>query len=556
MAKGSSSALKRLSGLLKLDRKDILQTFYYAIFAGLLNLSVPLGIQAIVNLIQGGRVSTAWIVLVVLVTTAVGFVGVLELMQVRIVETVQQKIFTRASFEFTYRIPKIKMQELEGTYPPELANRFFDVMNVQKGVSKLLLDFPSAFVQILFGLILLSLYHPFFILYGLLLVFLIWLVFKFTASKGMDTSLEESKHKYKVAHWLQEMARSLIGFKMSGRTDLGMRKGDYLTSKYLSSREGHFGILKIQYIKLIVFKVLVTGGLLAIGGMLVLNQEMNIGQFVAAEIIILLILGSVEKLIKGLDVIYDLLTSLEKMGQVVDKKLEKSEGENSLAGIGPLSIELEEVTYTVPQSNRHILKNISLKIPAGKKLLLKGANGSGRTALLKLVAGINEVSQGNIYVNDLSLKGLKLNEYRDRLGIFLPEEFPFEGTLLENITFGDKSIPDKDIHWAIEQVGLSKFVKEQPLGLNSIIYPEGKFISSLIGKRILLARCIVKKPDLLILKEPLENFEKNEAMRLLDFFTDPSHSWTILVASRNGIWEQVCDQAVLIENGEIKNQDN
>lgn len=554
MAKATSSALKRLTGLLKLDRKDILQTFYYAIFAGLLNLSVPLGIQAIVNLIQGGRVSTSWIVLVVLVTVAVGFVGVLELMQVRIVENVQQKIFTRASFEFTYRFPKIKSEELEGQYPPELANRFFDVITVQKGVTKLLLDFPSAMVQILFGLILLSLYHPFFIIYGLLLVILLWLVFKFTAKKGMETSLNESKQKYKVAHWIQEMARSIISFKMSGRTSLGMTKTDHLTSKYLDEREGHFGILKIQYIKLIVFKVLVTGGLLAIGGMLVLNQEMNIGQFVAAEIIILLILTSVEKLIKGLDTIYDLLTSLEKLGQVVDKKLEKTEGENSLEGTGPLNIELDDVTYAI-DGNEAIVKDVSLQIPAGKKILLKGTSGSGRTSLLKLIAGINEISKGTLYANNLSVKGLKINEYRDRVGVFLPEEFPFEGTLLENITFGDKSIPEKDIHWAIEQVGLSKFVKQQPHGINSMIFPEGKFMSSLVGKRIILARTIVKRPDLLILKEPLELFEKEEAERLLKFFTDPSHKWSLVVASRNNYWENYCDETILLENGRILKQD-
>lgn len=551
MAKGSSSALNRLSGLLKLDRKDILQTFYYAIFAGLLNLSVPLGIQAIVNLIQGGRVSTSWIVLVVLVTIAVGFVGILELMQVRIVENVQQKIFTRASFEFTYRFPKIKMEQFEGSYPPELANRFFDVVTVQKGVSKLLLDFPSAMVQIIFGLILLSLYHPFFIIYGLLLIGLLWLVFKFTAGRGLETSLDESKHKYRVAHWIQEMARSSIGFKVSGRTQLGMAKSDHLTSKYLDAREGHFGILKIQYIKLIAFKVLVTAGLLAIGGLLVLNQEMNIGQFVAAEIIILLILGSVEKLIKGLDVIYDLLTSLEKLGQVVDKKLEKTEGENSLKGTGPLNLELDEAGYSI-NGNDPILKNISLTIPAGKKILLKGSNGSGRTALLKLIAGINELSHGAIYANDMSLRSLPPNEYRDRLGIFLPEESPFEGTLRENITFGDKSIPEKDILWAIKHVGLSTFAKQQPQGLNSMIYPQGRFISTLMSKRIILARAIVKRPDLLIMKEPLEQFEKEEAERLLKFFTDPANKWSIVVASRNDFWENYCDETIVLEDGQIK----
>lgn len=548
----TTSSLQRLGGLLKLDRKDILQTFYYAIFAGLLNMSVPLGIQAIVNLIQGGRVSTSWIILVLLVTLAVGFVGVLEIMQIRIVENIQQKIFTRSSFEFTYRFPKIKMKEFNNTYPPELANRFFDTLTVQKGVSKLLMDFPAALLQILFGLILLSLYHPFFIIYGILLVALIYLVFKFTALRGLETSLTESKNKYKVAHWLQEVARSVISFKISGKTNLALEKNDKLTEKYLNAREEHFGILKLQYIKLVVFKVLVTGGLLAIGGILVLNQEMNIGQFVAAEIIILLILSSVEKLIKGLESIYDTLTSLEKLGQVVDKKLERPGGEILISSTNPLNIEVSEMYYI--EKDKTILKNVSFEIPAGKIVVIKGASGSGRTILLKIVAGIVEATKGSVYINNHSLKGVNLNEYRSRLGVYLTEEFPFEGTLLENLTFGDKTIPEKDIYWALENTGLSRFVKEQPKGLQTMIYPEGKFIPSIIAKKIVLARSILKRPDVLILKDPLEPFESEEAMKIFKFLTSGENKWSILVASQNPVWDSVSDKTVNLEYGITKNR--
>ena len=118
MAKTILTSWQRLIGLLSLDKKDVFQVFYYAIFAGLVNLSLPLGIQAIINLIQGAQVSTSWIVLVVLVTLGVAFVGGLQLMQIRIIENVQQKIFTRSSFEFAYRFPKIKMSELRNYYPP------------------------------------------------------------------------------------------------------------------------------------------------------------------------------------------------------------------------------------------------------------------------------------------------------------------------------------------------------------------------------------------------------------------------------------------------------
>ena len=189
---------QRFIGLLKLERRDITQVLYYAVFSGLISLTLPLGIQAIINLIQGAQVSTSWIVLVVLVTIGVAFVGVLQLMQMRIIETIQQRLFMRASFEFTYRFPKIKMNELYNFYPPELANRFFDVLTVQKGLAKLLLDVPAAALQIIFALILLSLYHPFFIAFGLLLIVLIYVVFKYTIQRGMKTSLVESKKKYIV----------------------------------------------------------------------------------------------------------------------------------------------------------------------------------------------------------------------------------------------------------------------------------------------------------------------------------------------------------------------
>ena len=351
------SPLQRLVGLLRLEKKDLLQVIYYAVFSGLLSLTLPLGIQAIINLIQGAQVSTSWIVLVILVTIGVAFVGVLQLMQIRIIETIQQRIFTRASFEFTYRFPKIKMNELRNYYPPELANRFFDTLNIQKGLAKILVDIPAAVLQIVFALILLSFYHPFFIAFGILLLILIYIVFKFTAQKGMDTSLQESKHKYKVAHWIQEVARAVVSFKLSGKTSLAVTKNDELVNDYLVARESHFRILVIQFIQMVGFKVVVTAGLLLIGGLLVLNQEMNIGQFVAAELIILLVITSVEKLILGLESFYDVLTSLEKMGQVVDKDLEIQEGDMPEFKDN-FSLELDNVSYKVPQKERNILKLI------------------------------------------------------------------------------------------------------------------------------------------------------------------------------------------------------
>ena len=184
MSDKKMTAWERFLGLITLEKRDIAQIFYYAVFNGIVALSLPLGIQSIINLIQGAQISTSWIVLVVLVTIGVGFSGALGYMQMRIIETIQQRIFTRSSFDFSYRLPKIKSSEMFNSYPPELANRFFDTLSVQKGLSKILVDVPTALLQIIFALILLSFYHPFFIVFGLLLLLLIAAVFNYTAKKG------------------------------------------------------------------------------------------------------------------------------------------------------------------------------------------------------------------------------------------------------------------------------------------------------------------------------------------------------------------------------------
>ncbi|MBE7685085.1 ATP-binding cassette domain-containing protein [Tenacibaculum piscium] len=544
---------QRFLGLLTLEKKDVLQISYYAVFEGIVALSLPLGIQAIINLLQAAEISASWVVLVILVTGGVAFSGVLKFMQIRIIETIQQRIFTRASLELSYRFPKIKMSELRNYYPPELANRFFDTLTIQKGISKILIDVPSAFLQIIFALVLLSFYHTFFILFGFLLLLLIYLVFKYTAKIGLETSLNESKNKYKVAHWLQEIARTIISFKVAGKTTLALDKSDDLVSDYLKSRDSHFKILIIQYIQMISFKVIVTAGLLLMGGFLVLNQKMNIGQFVASEIIILLIISSVEKLILGLESFYDVLTSIEKLGQVIDKPIENQQG-STVSDTKPFKIEIQNISYTIFEKEKPILKDISFHIEPNDRILIQGESGAGKSSLIQLIAGITTPTAGNIFVNDLSIKSLQINNYRAYLGMSLSEENPFEGSIRENVTFGDITISDDEIYTVFEIVGLTDFLKYQENGLETQLKPEGKHIGYTISKKIILARAIIKKPKLLILEDPLDQFEKKEANKIIDFITNPSQKWSLIIVSSNDKWEEKCTKKITLHKGKIINK--
>jgi ABC-type bacteriocin/lantibiotic exporter with double-glycine peptidase domain len=545
--------LNRLTNLLKLDRKDILQVFFYAIFAGLVSLSLPLGIQAIINLIQSGRVSVSWIVLVVIVIIGVALVGILSIMQLRITENLQQKIFVRSSFEFSYRLPKIKFEEYYNQYPPELANRFFDTITIQKGASKLLIDFSTALLQIIFGIILLSLYHPVFIFFGLVLISLLYIIFKFSFASGLDTSMKESKYKYKVVGWLQEIARNNFSFRKKNNYEFALKKNDKLVSEYLKYRERHFTIIKRQYTQLIVFKVIITAGLLLIGGFLVLNQQMNIGQFVAAEIIILLVINSVEKIVIGLETFYDVLTAVEKIGQITDLQIEVSQDTTNEICYNNITLEAENIKFKFSDSPDYILNDINLKIQNEEKILLDGNNGSGKTTLIRILCGLLDPVSGSLFINDDTYRKIDLEQYRSQIGTILTGETPFEGTILENITFKNPSITQDQIKWAIDSVKLGSFIKSLPNGLDTKILPEGKQLSSSNAQKILLARSIINNPKILFFEEALDKMDTAIAKEVIDFLTAKENKWTLIVSSKNSYWKEKCTRTITMTEGTIIN---
>jgi len=543
--------LKRFYNLLQLDKKDVVQIFFYAIFAGFLSLSLPLGIQAIINFIQSGHASVSWIVLTIIVIVGVALVGVLSLMQLRITENLQQKIFIRSSFEFATRLPKIKFEALYNSYPPEIANRFFDTLTIQKGTSKLLIDFSAALLQIAFGLILLSLYHPFFIVFGILLFFLLYFIFKFSYKSGLDTSLKESKFKYKVAGWLQEIARNNFSFRNDLNYNYALKKNDDIVSGYIDYREKHFNVIKRQFIQLIGFKVLITATLLSLGGYLVLSQQMNIGQFVAAEIIILLVINSVEKIILGLETFYDVLTATEKIGQVSDMELEEETSEPYDNCYTNISLETENLMFRFPDSKQKTLSMVSLKIEQGEHIFLDGKNGSGKTTLMRILSGLLQHTAGSFYINDDTFKKINLRQYRSQIGTIIHGETPFEGSILDNITFNDKTITNEDLKWVVTGLQLNSLVKSLPNGIETQIFPEAKQLSSSNVQKILLARSIIHKPKVLFYEDPTDTMDENVAKEIIDFLTAKEHNWTIVVSSKNPYWKTKSNRIITMEDGKI-----
>ncbi|MCH7396952.1 ATP-binding cassette domain-containing protein [Belliella sp. DSM 107340] len=522
--------LRRFGRYLNEEKKEVYAIYFYAILNGIVSLSLPLGIQAILNFILGGRISTSWILLVVVVGAGISFGGFLQISQLYLTEKLQQRIFTKAGFSFAYRLPRLRLDDLHDKHAPDLVNRFFDAVNLQKGMAKILIDFSAASIQVFFGLLLLAMYHPFFIIFGFVLILLLILIFYFTSPAGMETSLKESTSKYKVAYWLEEIGRTMATFKLAGNSKLPFMRVDKLLQSYVEFRNKHFAVLIFQYKILIAFKVLIVCSLLVAGSLLLINNEISIGQFVAAEIIIVLVVNSVEKLILTLETVYDTLTATEKLGQILDLPVEKIEGtDKSLTSeFQGLEFKLRNVSYQSRDGQFKILDDVTLELKTGEKVILTGASGSGKSTIMYLLAGLYSEYSGKILVNGLPIETMNLDKYRSFIGDSLTHQSIFHGTIYENITLG-KDVDDKQIREVIDLVGLKDYIYTLPNDWDTGLMPEGKGLSKKIISKIIMSRCLVGTPKALILEDLFNYFDDQIKDEVGDYIL--KGPWTTVMVS-------------------------
>ena len=538
---------QKLLALLAADKREIWYVYFYAILSGLISVLLPLSMQAIVNYVSGGEILNVIMVLIVAVILGTVVAGVLQIVQMTLVEVLQRRIFVKIAFEYAYRIPRIKESALYNYFTPELVNRFFDVLTIQKALPKVLIDITSNTLQIIFGLILLSFYHPFFVGLSFVLIIILFLIFRFMGPKGLQTSILESDYKYKLVHWLQEVAKSAHSFKIAGFTNAPVHKTDFLVRNYLNARSKHFQILRTQYSALVVFKVLIIASLLIFGTVLVTERTISLGQFLATEIVVILLLGAVEKLILSLDVVYDILTACEKVSKLTNLPLEKQGGlqfpkQNTKQGVALKTINL---SLKLPQHSHKILENINFEIKENEKVWVRGSPEKLK-AFSQVLQGFYDY-EGNMRIDGLSSREIGLTHWRDILSVNYHKNEIFEGSIEENISMGKNHITLQDVFWAVEKTGLADWVYALPEGLRTQILAGGKGITEAYCSQIMVARCIAERPRMVIFNtELIQDLPVEKQKDIINLLFDGENKWSLLLFCTDEKIGKNCDKTFLI----------
>ena len=544
---GHASPFYRFMSLLRSERAEIGSIIMFSIIAGGLYLATPLAVDAVVNSIAFGGEQQVYVQALVILSLALlallGLRALIRAAQAIVMEQIQCRIFVRMTADLAFRLPRVQMEALDRLQGPELINRFFDVVVLQKSAASLLLDGVNVLFSTLMGLLVLGIYHPMLLSFALGLLLLIAGVVLLPARRGVRTSIQESYAKHAVVGWLEQIVMFPLLFRTRGGAELACQRADILAQNYLSARRSHFRVLMGQVAGILIIQAVASAVLLSLGGWLVLRGELTLGQLVASELILAAIIAALGKLGKQLESWYDALAAVDKLGYLVDLPVERETGETpGTTGGAGLAVELRKVTFAYDPS-RPVLNNLSCRIPSGGRVGVVGAAGHGASTLLDILAGLRQPRDGTTLLDGLDLRQWRLEAVRREVALVRGHEL-VGGTISENIRLGRPDVTLQDIQAALQQVGLLDTLLHLPAGLDTRLNPGGAPLPSSHRSLLMMARAIVGRPRLLLVDETLEGMDVEFLPAMQALLFGGARSWTTILVTRDPDMLSQCDSVI------------
>jgi putative ABC transport system ATP-binding protein len=528
------SPVRRLVSLMKPEAGELWTITVFSAITGLLYLALPLAVNAFIsNLSFGARsgpVVQGLIAIAAVLFVCLAVAGALRAIQHMVAEVIKRRIFVRLASDLSNRLPNVDMEALDGVHAPELVNRFLEVVTVQKAASMLLLTGINLVLSATIGLTVLAFYHPFLLAFALALLVVLATIVVMAGRGAIPSSIRESVCKYQVVDWLEELARHPRLFKSAGGAELAMRRADDLTRGYLEARRQHFRVLLRQIVGLLGMEVAAGTVLLAVGGWLVLNEQLTLGQLVAAEIIVSAIVAAISKLGKQFEAWYDAVAAVDKLGHLVDLHLERAGGE-MVQGSGGMRIQMSELSHERPGQQR-AFDRVTLEVQPGERVALLGSRGSGSSTLMEVLLGLRQPIEGHVSVDGLDVRNWDLPALRSQ-ALLLREGDLITGTIAENLRMGVKGVSLTQLQAAVDAVGLGRQIRALPQGLATRLVTGGLPLPGRSRIRALVARALVARPRLLLLDEVLDGLDEQMLDELVAVVNDRSRDWTVLVATRD-----------------------
>lgn len=530
------SPLRRFTGFLKLEAHDIWTVVLFAFVSGILGLATPLAAESLVNVVSWGTYLQPLVVLSIILLGALGLSGVLTLLQTVVVEIIQRRQFVRIVGDLAHRFPRARRPYVDKEYPRELANRLFDIMTIQKATATLLLDGVSIVLTTCLGMLLLAVYHPFLLGFNIALLLAMISITWILGRRGISTSIEESVAKYEIIHWLQDVISFPGAFKINGGEGLAIERANSLAAHYLDARASQFRVVIRQVAFAIGLQVLASTALLGLGGWLVINRQLTLGQLVASELVVTVVVGAFAKAGKSLEKFYDLMAGIDKVGYLLDIPVDPRRGLLSVDD-APCSLEWTDLEL---QSgvNRRLISSGAL--PAGNSLALTGDDLVAKSLFVESVTGLIVPKSGAVTVADLDAAQAGVAG-RGRLVTVANRIEVFHASIAENVELGRSGVGEDRIRDVLKGVGLWDIVQQLDGGTTTSLQTDGYPLSRDQVNRLMLARAIAARPRMIVIDGLLDTLPPSERIDVWTSMLGLCSPCTFVVATNDVALASACD---------------
>ena len=554
MQKVEIGTARLIKNLFHGETKEIIAIFVYALGVGLSSLAVPIAVQSLVNSVSFGTLLQPIVVLSAIVGGVLIMSGVIRLLQLYVAEFIQRRLVVRIGLYLSKRLPHVIYKDFYKNFGPDQVLRFMEVFTVQKVVSIILLDGVGLFFQFAIGLILVSFYHPFFLAFSLIVVIAVLFVIWILGFNGIKTCIKESTAKYEVLAWLQDITSDPTVFKSFQGERYALTRTDNLLKSYLEYRSSHFKILFRQNVGAITLQILGSCGLLFLGGLLVIKNQLTLGQLVSAELIFSSVLISFTKIGKHLEKFYDLIASLVKLEDLANLPYEdipKETLSSSLVKKGSVTINLHQISSHSKNFQIPLFKEISLSIYAGQKILVVGDNSSGKSTLADILYRMANPTSGWVEIDGINIKELSTYELRSKITLVRDIE-TFHGSLYDNLTVG-KDVERAHLREVLKRLNLLQFIETLQDGFETVIKGNYGPFSKSQAIRLMLARGLLTNPDLLIIDGTLDPLDSESIHEISKLLTDKANQFTLILLTHNDSIKDDFDAGYkLTKNGLVK----
>jgi ABC-type bacteriocin/lantibiotic exporter with double-glycine peptidase domain len=511
-------------------------------------LGVPIAVQELVSTfsfaIEPRMIFTLSVIVASTLTGAVAF----RVLQARAVETLNQRVYTRIAFAFTQTLPRLK----EETFLPQQANRFMEADLLTRALVAMAADLFNVVVVGSIGMTILVFYHPYFLVYNIMLVtgFVVLLVV--FGSGGFLITLDMSRLHYGLLHWMQNIAANLPHLRASGESPYLLQKTDELTKAYVRVRQRRSDLLTGRQYKAAAFwQVVGHTGMIATAGLLVSTGQLTIGQFAAAELIAGSLLFNMDQLARRMVAVFFAFVSFREVAAVLSLPQEET-GHKTVVpldqfGLAGITLTARNLSYA--QADAHpLFSAFDLDVAPGEKIALLCRTNTIKSVLARVLAGLYAPTTGVVRYNDMNLVEVSMDSITACRGLVLDSQpILLDGTLENNITLGRNSITYEDIQWALEFVELDEEIDSLPDGLTTMVTGQSSQFTESQILRLLVARAIVTHPHILIFEGTLHNMLPSLREVILRRLCSKDEPWSVIFVSNDPTFTAYVDRRIILE---------